>query len=77
MFLKSFVLSVEEELTMGQRLALKHLLVDPKEKERLEAQKAAEEAAAAKAEEGESSEAESEWTWETWCQCYKTFYVRN
>ena len=34
---------------MGQRLALKHLLVDPKEKERQEAAKAAEEAAAAAA----------------------------
>ena len=55
----------QEELTMGQRLALKHLLVDPKEKERQEAEKAAEEAAAAKADEAESSEAESEWTWET------------
>ena len=54
---------------MGQRLALKHLLVDPKEKEREEAAKAKAEAeaikaAAAAAEDG-SSEAESEWTWET------------
>ena len=52
---------------MGQRLALKHLLVDPKQKEKEEAAKAAAEAAALKAadQEAESSEAESEWTWET------------
>ncbi len=54
---------------MGQRLALKHLLVDPKEKEREEAARAKAEAeaikAAAAAAEDCSSEAESEWTWET------------
>ena len=56
---------------MGQRLALKHLLVDPKEKERQEAERAAAEAAAeaaalrAEEAEAELSEAESEWTWET------------
>ena len=52
---------------MGQKLALKHLLVDPKEKAREEAAKAAEAEAALKAaqKEDESSEAESEWTWET------------
>jgi hypothetical protein len=64
-----FIESEPEELSMGQRLALKHLLVDPKEKEREEAAKARAEAeaikaAAAAAEDG-SSEAESEWTWET------------
>ena len=63
--------AVQEELTMGQRLALKHLLVDPKEKERQEAERAAAEAAAeaaalrAEEAEAELSEAESEWTWET------------
>ena len=65
------VSAAQEELTMGQRLALKHLLVDPKEKERQEAERAAAEAAAeaaalrAEEAEAESSEAESEWTWET------------
>jgi hypothetical protein len=63
------LLSVKEELTMGQRLALKHLIVDPKEKEREEAAKAA----ASKAEEEESSEAESEWTWETCSGMHKKF----
>lgn len=40
-FKKSWNWTVSEELSLGQRLAMKHIIVDPKEKEKQEAAAAA------------------------------------